>query len=746
MTADHEKSRSEVFGRVLKFGVVGVANNAVGYGIFVVLSLFGAGYVEAMTASYLVGMVISFWGNRSWTFRHDGPVWPTVVRFLVANAIGYTVNFVTLRSLVTLGRLPQIPAQFIAIILVAICTFTLMRLWVFRSRAKASLSARTVRTPLKVGRARMIRLIAGALAGVSVFVGFRQSLPLPAVALAGIGASAISAWPDVVVRDYAAIFHRAFYALAQRSKLPWLLRLATFCFCAVMLFFLVSVLVKPVTPAVVAYDQVIVVVVAGAIMVALPLLYRFAAWAGAYFGRKHGTYWVGFLIAAGVLFFVTQVAIGRAVRVDPGWDAGVLLSTATDLSSGGHFDPADSYFAQYPNNLLLAWVLWLYFSAMRQFGITDTLMAAVVLHSLVMSASVMFMASVGRRIAGYSVAVFFLIPSFVFIALGGWNGVPYSDTFGMIFPAAILWLVTMARERSIRGGLAPWAAAGVLGAIGYLIKPTAIFALAGSCIVVMLWRNSGRLRSALGRKLAIAGIASIVAFGVGAACQSALLEAGVVRTDLRANTNQVPLTHFLKMGANNLGVYELQDVLETMSISDPNARFKNGIDVYVERVREMGPVGYEEQTLKKMIWSVGDGSFFAWGEGMTQFNTKFAAADYGSSVIRKYFTAPGEHSVVMRSLWQACWLVVLLLVAAPLAIRRRTLFGRSATIMRVSLLILIVFLALFENRARYLYLYVPYFLLLASLTVGSAAALARRGLNRKPLREGAISDSIPALT
>ncbi|GAB3284273.1 hypothetical protein GCM10027449_28150 [Sinomonas notoginsengisoli] len=119
-------------GRVLKFGVVGVINNGVGYALFVVASLLGAGHIEAMTASYLVGMAISFWGNRAWTFGHGGPVWPSLLRFLLANAVGYGVNYVVLNSLVTGAGMAQIPAQLIATAVVAVCTFTLMRLWVFR--------------------------------------------------------------------------------------------------------------------------------------------------------------------------------------------------------------------------------------------------------------------------------------------------------------------------------------------------------------------------------------------------------------------------------------------------------------------------------------------------------------------------------------------------------------------------------------------------------------------------------------
>jgi putative flippase GtrA len=137
-TAVANAATTRSLGRVLKFGVVGVVNNAVGYGLFVVLSLAGVGHVEAMTASYLVGMAISFWGNRSWTFGHRGSIWSTVSRFVAANLIGYAVNFVVLNAFVTGAGVPQIPAQLVATAIVAVCTFTLMRMWVFRLSSVAA--------------------------------------------------------------------------------------------------------------------------------------------------------------------------------------------------------------------------------------------------------------------------------------------------------------------------------------------------------------------------------------------------------------------------------------------------------------------------------------------------------------------------------------------------------------------------------------------------------------------------------
>lgn len=119
--------------KLAKFIVVGVANNLVGYGAFVVMSLLGAAAIPAMTVAYVIGMVISFLGNRKWTFGHRGSLVPTLVRFAVGNLLGYGVNVALLWLFVSRLGLPQIPVQFFATGCVALCTFLMMRLWVFRA-------------------------------------------------------------------------------------------------------------------------------------------------------------------------------------------------------------------------------------------------------------------------------------------------------------------------------------------------------------------------------------------------------------------------------------------------------------------------------------------------------------------------------------------------------------------------------------------------------------------------------------
>jgi len=119
-----------------KFAIVGVVNNVVGYLIFVILSLSGTSAIPAMVVSYCTGMIISFFGNRSFTFGHQGRNRGAILRFIEANATGLALNAAILWFFVDKIGFSQIPVQLFAIGCVAVLTFTLMRAWVFQNRAK----------------------------------------------------------------------------------------------------------------------------------------------------------------------------------------------------------------------------------------------------------------------------------------------------------------------------------------------------------------------------------------------------------------------------------------------------------------------------------------------------------------------------------------------------------------------------------------------------------------------------------
>lgn len=120
-------------GQLLRYGMVGVLSNLVGYLLY--LAITGAGVEHKLTMSllYVVGVAQTFFFNRRWSFRHKGAHGPALLRYCIAYALGYLFNLWALWLMVDVLGHPHQLVQAVMVFLVAALLFLLQKLWVFRS-------------------------------------------------------------------------------------------------------------------------------------------------------------------------------------------------------------------------------------------------------------------------------------------------------------------------------------------------------------------------------------------------------------------------------------------------------------------------------------------------------------------------------------------------------------------------------------------------------------------------------------
>ncbi len=83
-----------LFGRYL---LVGFANTILGFAVIVVCyAALGFSAIAANAAGYAVGFVVSFFLNRTYTFRSKVRAQSGFVRFALAALVGYCVNLLVL--------------------------------------------------------------------------------------------------------------------------------------------------------------------------------------------------------------------------------------------------------------------------------------------------------------------------------------------------------------------------------------------------------------------------------------------------------------------------------------------------------------------------------------------------------------------------------------------------------------------------------------------------------------------------
>ncbi|MCC9196654.1 hypothetical protein QNO08_09470 [Arthrobacter sp. zg-Y820] len=433
--------------------------------------------------------------------------------------------------------------------------------------------------------------------------------------------------------------------------------------------------------------------------------------------------------AVWMALFALQVRLSCAVRLPADWDSHPMFVSATGLALGTRTEIDSGYFSLNPNNILLTLLLSVYFGLVVSLGVTDLEVAAAFLNAVVLFAGIALTYAAARMLGGRTVAAFTLLPSTIFVLLSPWLGVLYSDTTGLVFPVLILCLLLASqRSRRLAGRVALWILAGGAGAVGYGVKPTVIICLlaagiTAACSPVL----RGRGRSAGTLLLGAAVVAGSVMAG------HRILEFLEQRTtaigfDVEDNPAAIPPTHFLKVGSQSrqgphgllYGCFNNEDYWSTVNIADPDERFQQGLHVYAERVSAMGPAGYADFLNHKLLWVTGDGSFFSWGEGV-RTGDEFVSTAPADRGIQDMYGNNRPGFPWLLSLWQGAWFVVLALVAVPLVFRTPRLLLPEVSAVRIALLGLLLFLLLSEGRARLLYLYVPYFILLASLSFQAVA-------------------------
>lgn len=116
----------------IKFVLVGLLNTAASLAIiFGGKALFLWNDLLANGAGYAVGLTISFFGNRRWTFDHKGAIHSTAARFLIAFVVAYAVNLATVFGLIEIAEANSYLAQGAGMVPYTVTFYLVSRYFVF---------------------------------------------------------------------------------------------------------------------------------------------------------------------------------------------------------------------------------------------------------------------------------------------------------------------------------------------------------------------------------------------------------------------------------------------------------------------------------------------------------------------------------------------------------------------------------------------------------------------------------------
>jgi len=128
------------FTQFVRFAVVGVVSNALGFCWYLLLTWLGVGPKAAMSLLFLLGTLQTFWFNKRWSFKYSGTDRLVLLRYLATYGLGYLFNLIMLILLVDYAHYSHAPVQAIMIAVVAIMMFLLQKFWVFAPTRSSTLA------------------------------------------------------------------------------------------------------------------------------------------------------------------------------------------------------------------------------------------------------------------------------------------------------------------------------------------------------------------------------------------------------------------------------------------------------------------------------------------------------------------------------------------------------------------------------------------------------------------------------
>jgi len=121
--------------QIAKFMTVGALNTAIDAGAYFALTRwlgFGSALVLAKGIAYVIGMLNSFFCNRSWTFGDNGNIWRAAGLFTLTHIFALAINAGTMALVLDVMQFPEIVALGAATAASFVWNFVLNKMVVFK--------------------------------------------------------------------------------------------------------------------------------------------------------------------------------------------------------------------------------------------------------------------------------------------------------------------------------------------------------------------------------------------------------------------------------------------------------------------------------------------------------------------------------------------------------------------------------------------------------------------------------------
>lgn len=395
--------------------------------------------------------------------------------------------------------------------------------------------------------------------------------------------------------------------------------------------------------------------------------------------------------------YLLQLFILSRIYFYTNWDVKVVLGSADYFLENGSLGVWE-YTSMYPNNLLIIFILAL-IKMVPVLGQSHFFLLAI--NALIINLAGFFTVLTIKRLISYRGGILSLLLIIPLLVLSPWMIIPYTDSFAVLLPILILFIYSKKQKRWW-----DYLLIGLITGYGYYIKPTIIIITIAILIVELLNFTKKHLKTNWKSilKTFIIALAGIVL----GACSNPLASKalGFIQDE---NYHPFTFTHYLAMGQfdERLGMFNGWDVADSITHDD-----SYNIQKFWNRLASRTPAQQLKFWVKKLSLNYNDGTF-GWGnEG--NFYNEIPEHHEGkiTNFLQNLFYNDGKYYPIYALIMHLLWIFTL--VCCVLTIRHHKNYSKPELVGMLSLIGLTIFLMIFEPRTRYLFCYLPVFIVVAA--------------------------------
>ena len=154
------------------------------------------------------------------------------------------------------------------------------------------------------------------------------------------------------------------------------------------------------------------------------------------------------------------------------------------------------------------------------------------------------------------------------------------------------------------------------------------------------------------------------------------------------------------------GTYNVQDDLNTYSIKGYKEKQEYNLKIIKERLKNFGIIGYIKFLYNKANWILSDGTFYYGYEG-TWIVDGYQNQNKVAKIVQKFITVDSKaYKYITANIMQISWLIILFGLMLSYSKEK----NEYLDIGKLAIIGIILFILIFEGRARYLVNYIPIFI------------------------------------